>query len=67
MSAAGGLGVVEMMALDYFSRREKMETIVKEVKASKESCVNINPICKRLSIELTPEEFNWIVEQVKDY
>ena len=65
----GQLDAIDLMAIEYEEkeeRQEKLNYIVRAVRESNEEVVNINPICNNLKIKLTPEEFNWILEQVQE-
>ena len=65
----GKLDAIDLMAIEYQEkeeRQEKLNYIVRAVRKSNEEVVNINPICNNLKIKLTPEEFNWILEQVQE-
>ena len=64
----GKLDAVDLMAIDYQEkkeRQEKLEYIVRAVRESEEDSFDITPLCRNLKIKLTPDEFNWILEQVQ--
>ena len=60
----GKLDAVDLMAIEYEERREKLQTIVDYVRRSPESNVDISEICKELDIRLTGSELDWIVNQI---
>jgi uncharacterized protein (DUF2344 family) len=63
----GKLDAVDFMAIEYHEkkeRQEKLDYIVKAVLESNEDNFDITPLCRNLKIQLTPDEFNWILEQV---
>lgn len=65
----GKLDPIDLMAIDYCERQgrqEKLDYIVKAVQESGDSTFDITPLCYNLKIKLTPEEFNWIVEQTQE-
>ena len=64
MNFAGKWGVMEMMAVDYEERQEKLRAIVEYVRRSHETNVDISNICRELNIRLTGEEMEWIVNQI---
>ena len=67
MFADGKLDVVELMALDHFEkqeRQEKLDYIVRAAREAEGDSFDITPLCRNLKIKLTPDEFNWILEQV---
>ena len=63
----GKLDAVDFMAIEYHEkkeRQEKLDYIVNAVLESNEDNFDITPLCRNLKIKLTPDEFNWILEQV---
>lgn len=63
----GKLDAVDLMAIEYHEkkeRQEKLDYIVRAVRESNENTFDITPLCRNLKIELTSDEFNWILEQV---
>lgn len=67
MFADGKLDVVELMALNHFEkqeRQEKLDYIVRAAREAEGDSFDITPLCRNLKIKLTPDEFNWILEQV---
>ena len=64
MNFAGKWGVMEMMAVDYEERQEKLQAIVTYVRRSPETNIDISGICRELGIKLTGEELEWIVNQI---
>jgi hypothetical protein len=65
----GKLDAVDLMAIEYHEkkeRQEKLDYIVRAARESNESNFDITPLCRNLKIKLTPDEFNWIVEQVSE-
>ena len=67
MFADGKLDVVELMALDHFEKQErqkKLDYIVRAAREAEGDSFDITPLCRNLKIKLTPDEFNWILEQV---
>ena len=60
----GKLDSVDLMAIEYEERREKLQAIVTYVRRSPETNVDISGICKELDIYLTGEELEWIVNQI---
>ena len=62
----GKLDAIDLMAIEYEKRREKLLAIVDYVRRSPETNVDISNICRKLDIQLTRDEFNWIVEQVSE-
>ena len=60
----GKLDAVDLMAIEYEERREKLQTIVDYVRRSPETNVDISEICKELDIRLTGSELDWIVSQI---
>ena len=60
----GKLDAVDLMAIEYEERREKLQTIVDYVRHSPETNVDISGICKELDIRLTGSELDWIVNQI---
>ena len=67
MFSDGKLDVVELMAIDHYEkqeRQEKLNYIVRAVREAEGDSFDITPLCRNLKIKLTPDEFNWILEQV---
>lgn len=65
----GKLDAVDLMAIEHYEkqeRQEKLDYIVRAARESNESNFDITPLCRNLKIKLTPDEFNWIVEQVSE-
>jgi hypothetical protein len=60
----GKLDAVDLMAIEYEERREKLQAIVAYVRRSPETNVDISGICKELDIKLTGAELDWIVSQI---
>ena len=60
----GKLDAVDLMAIEYEERREKLQAIVTYVRRSPETNVDISEICKELDIRLTGSELDWIVSQI---
>ena len=60
----GKLDAVDLMAIEYEERREKLQAIVNYVRRSPETNVDISGICKELDIRLTGDELDWIVSQI---
>ena len=60
----GKLDAVDLMAIEYEERREKLQTIVDYVRRSPETNVDISGICKELDIRLTGSELDWIANQI---
>ena len=60
----GKLDAVDLMAIEYEERREKLQTIVDYVRRSPETNIDISGICKELDIRLTGSELDWIVNQI---
>ena len=60
----GKLDAVDLMAIEYEERREKLLAIVDYVRRSPETNVDISEICQELDIRLTGSELDWIVSQV---
>ena len=60
----GKLDAVDLMAIEYEERREKLQAIVTYVRRSPETNVDISGICKELDIRLTGAELDWIVSQI---
>ena len=60
----GKLDAVDLMAIEYEERREKLQIIVDYVRRSPETNVDISEICKELDIRLTGSELDWIVNQI---
>jgi hypothetical protein len=69
MFSDGKLDVVELMALDHYekkARQEKLDYIVRAAREAEGDSFDITPLCRNLKIKLTPDEFNWILEQVNE-
>lgn len=65
----GRLDAVDLMAIDYQEkkeRQEKLDYIIRATREAKEDSFDITPLCRNLDIKLTPDEFNWILEQVNE-
>ena len=65
----GKLDAVDLMAIEHYEkqeRQEKLDYIVRAARENNESNFDITPLCRNLKIKLTPDEFNWIVEQVSE-
>ena len=65
----GKLDAVDFMAIEYHGkkeRQEKLDYIVRAVRESGGDSFDITPLCCNLKIKLTPDEFNWILEQVNE-
>ena len=65
----GKLDAVDLMAIEYFEKQErqkKLEYIVKAAREAEGDSFDITPLCRNLKIRLTPDEFNWILEQVQE-
>ena len=60
----GKLDAIDLMAIEYEERREKLQIIVDYVRRSPETNVDISGICKELDIRLTGSELDWIVSQI---
>ena len=60
----GKLDAVDLMAIEYEERREKLQIIVDYVRRSPETNVDISGICKELDIRLTGAELDWIANQI---
>ena len=60
----GKLDAVDLMAIEHHERQEKLNHIIKTIKESKD-VRDITPLCCELEINLTSDEFAWILEQVK--
>lgn len=60
----GKLDAIDLMAIEYEDRREKLQIIVDYVRRSPETNVDISEICKELDIKLTGSELDWIVSQI---
>jgi hypothetical protein len=60
----GKLDAIDLMAIEYEKRREKLLTIVDYVRRSPETNVDISGICQELDIRLTGAELDWIASQV---
>jgi hypothetical protein len=69
MFSDGKLDVVELMALYHYekkARQEKLDYIVRAAREAEGDSFDITPLCRNLKIRLTPDEFNWILEQVQE-
>ena len=65
----GKLDAVDLMAIKYYEakdRQEKLEYIVRAAREAEGDSFDITPLCRNLKIKLTPDEFNWILEQVNE-
>ena len=65
----GKLDAVDFMAIEYYEKQErqkKLEYIVKAAREAEGDSFDITPLCRNLKIRLTPDEFNWILEQVQE-
>lgn len=62
----GKLDAVDLMAIESQERQEKLDYIARAVRESDEENFDITPLCRNLKIKLTPDEFNWILEQVQE-
>ena len=65
----GKLDAVDLMAIEHYEnkeRQEKLEYIVQAALEAEGDSFDITPICRKLGIRLTPDEFNWILEQVNE-
>ena len=65
----GKLDAVDFMAIDYYEsqeRQEKLNYIVRAAREAEGDSFDITPLCRSLKIKLTPDEFNWILEQVNE-
>jgi hypothetical protein len=65
----GKLDAIDLMAIDYQEkkeRQEKLEHIVWAIRTSNIENFDITPLCRNMKIKLTPDEFNWILEQVQE-
>ena len=60
----GKLDAVDLMAIEYYERQEKLQAIVDYVRRSPETNVDISGICKELDIRLTGAELDWIANQI---
>lgn len=60
----GKLDAVDLMAIEYHERQEKLQAIVAYVRRSPETNVDISGICRELNIKPTGEELEWIVNQI---
>ena len=63
----GKLDAVDLMAIEYQEKKERQEKLDYIVRAAREAegdSFDITPLCHNLKIKLTPDEFNWILEQV---
>ena len=63
----GKLDAMDLMAIDHFERQGKIEKIIAYVKSfPADQSVNIGPYCQKLGIKLTPDEFDYILQEVED-
>lgn len=65
----GKLDAIDLMAIEYQEKKERQEKLDYIVRAAREAegdSVDITPLCHNLKIKLTPDEFNWILEQVNE-
>ena len=65
----GKLDAVDLMAIKHEEeklRQKKLEFLVHTIRECDEGTIDITPLCDNLGIELTAEEFNWIIEQVQE-
>ena len=63
----GKLDVMDLMAIDHYERKEKIEKIIAYVKSfPADESVNIGPYCQKLGIKLTADEFNYILQEVEE-
>lgn len=60
----GKLDAIDLMAIEYEERREKLLIIVDYVRRSPETNVDISEICQELDIRLTGAELDWIANQI---
>ena len=60
----GKFDTIDLMAIEYEERREKLLIIIDYVRRSPETNVDISEICKELDIYLTGEELDWIANQI---
>lgn len=60
----GKLDAIDLMAIEYEERREKLLIIVDYVRRSSDACVDISEICQELDIYLTSAELDWVVSQI---
>ena len=60
----GKLDAVELMAIEYYERQEKLQAIVDYVRRSPETNVDISELCIELDIRLTGAELDWIANQI---
>ena len=60
----GKLDAIDLMAIEYEERREKLLIIVDYVRRSPETNVDISEICQELDIRLTSAELDWIANQI---
>ena len=65
----GKLDAVDLMAIDYQEkqiRQDQLNHIVEAIRTSNAETFDITTLCHKLKIKLTPDEFNWILEQIQD-
>ncbi len=65
----GKLDAIDLMAIEYYEKKERQEKLDYIVRAAREAegdSFDITPLCHNLKIKLTPDEFNWILEQVQE-
>jgi hypothetical protein len=60
----GKLDAIDLMAIEYEERQEKLRAIVDYVRRSPETNVDISGVCKELNITLTGSELDWIANQI---
>ena len=65
----GKLDAIDLMAIEYQEKKERQEKLDYIVRAARETegdSFDIMPLCRNLKFRLTPDEFNWILEQVQE-
>ena len=65
----GKLDEIDLMVIDYQEKKEhqeKLDYIVRATREAEGDSFDITPLCRTLKIRLTPDEFNWILEQVQE-
>ena len=65
----GKIDAMDLVAIEQYEKQErqkKLERIVREIQKCHYNNIDITPICNKLKIKLTPDEFNWILEQVQE-
>ena len=60
----GNLDAVDLMAIEYEERQEKLQALIAHIRRSPETNVDISGVCRDLNIRLTGEEMEWIVSQI---